>query len=104
VGKHGTGVDLAWSPADGVSFTIETGSVSYLKSFGTFQYSCQVLVVSNYAGTDYTLSSDLSAGNPWYYFVRGKSCSGAQGSFSSGAPSERPGRDAELSIPHGTCP
>ncbi|HEX4823296.1 MAG TPA: kelch repeat-containing protein [Candidatus Polarisedimenticolaceae bacterium] len=104
VNHAGDSALLSWSPAGGVAFDVEDGVIEYLKSFGTFTYSCQLGVVSNYAGTSVTDPRVNGVGQTLYYLVRGHSCSGAIGSWSSGAPSELAGRDSELSVPHGTCP
>ena len=95
---------LSWSAADGVVFDIVDGSVTYMRQFGNLTFTCHQNVAFNYSGTSIADSNPGPLGHPLFYLVRGHSCSGAIGSWSSGSPSERPGRDADLAVPHGTCP
>lgn len=100
----GQTVLLSWTPAGGVKFDVLSGDIEFLKTFQSFTYSCQLYDATNLSATTFADARLGPSGHPVYYLVRGYSCSGAVGSWSSGAPSERPGRDGELSVPHGSCP
>jgi hypothetical protein len=93
---------LSWQPPPGgSSFDVVVGDLDLLRAGAGFTAATSSCVVDGYAGLD--LHAPSAAGDVWY-LVRPVFCSGAVGSYDSGALGQVAPRDAAIDASGASCP
>jgi hypothetical protein len=105
-------VRISWPAA--VSVDAIRGSLGALRGAASFTGSILSCLATNSAPTSFlpttgSENADPGAGNGFYYLVRGQTtafCNQTGPGYTSGAPKEKPGRDAQLDADpaSATCP
>lgn len=101
----GSDVLLSWTALSGATtYDIVQGGLSALRSTsGNFQSATQACIANNTTATSFTTSGTPSAGDGFWFLVRGENC-GGRGSYDSGAPRQVGLRDAEIAASGHDCP
>ena len=103
--KAGANLLLSWTALAGAStYDVVRGLVSTLRnSHGGYQSATQSCVVSDLSGTWATIAGTPSAGDGFWFLVRGTNCGGA-GTYDEGVASQAGSRDAGIASSGNGCP
>jgi hypothetical protein len=104
-GKAGGGdALLSWTALTGAAtYDVVQGGLDVLRtSNGNFQSATEACIAST-TGTSFTAGGMPSAGDGYWFLVRGANC-GGKGTYDSGAPRQVGLRDAEIAASGHDCP
>ena len=98
----GSNVLLSWTTVSGATtYDVVRGGLSTLHSSnGNFQVATQTCIVANAPGTSFTTGGTPSAGDGYWFLVRGRNC-GGMGTYNDGSQVES--RDAGIVASGNDC-
>ena len=101
----GSDVLLSWTALSGAtSFDIVRGSLSALRSSnGNFQSATQACLADDTIATSFAASGTPSAGDGFWFLVRGGNC-GGHGTYDADGPTQIGLRDTEIAASGHDCP
>ncbi|HJQ99311.1 MAG TPA: putative metal-binding motif-containing protein, partial [Candidatus Polarisedimenticolaceae bacterium] len=106
VGKgSGNNVLLSWGAVAGATgYDIVAGDLTELRGSHGYQFLSQASCLQNdLSATTLTVNTPVTVGNAKWWVMRPLNCDG-DGTFGSGSPKERPGRDQEIGASFYSCP
>ena len=93
---------LSWTALSGAtSFDVVQGGLSALRSTGGNFQSATQACLANTTGTSFTTGGTPSAGDGYWFLVRGRNCGGA-GTYDDGT--QVGSRDSEIAASGNDCP
>ena len=101
----GVNAVLSWTAISGATSydIIQGGLVALRNSNGNFQSAVQACVANNLTTTSFTATGTPSAGDGFWFLVRGANC-GGKGTYNSGSPRQVGSRDAGIAASGNDCP
>jgi len=103
--KSGGNVILSWAPVAGATgYDVVSGDLTELRGAQGYQFLSQAFCVADdIPGPTFTSSSSPNPGKAFWWLIRPLNCDG-DGTYGSGSPKERPGRDTEIKASLYACP
>ncbi len=101
----GSNVLLSWTALAGATaYDIVQGGLAALRSSnGNFQSATQACIANNTTGTSFPAGGTPSAGDGFWFLVRGENC-GGNGTYNSGSPKQVGSRDSGIAASGNDCP
>ena len=86
------------------AYDVVSGDLTELRGSGGYQFLSQAFCVGDdISGPTFTSNTAPTPGNGTWWLMRPLNCDG-DGTYGSGSPKERPGRDQEIGASFYSCP
>jgi hypothetical protein len=102
--KSGANAVLSWAAVPGATaYDVISGDLTELRGAHGYQFLNQAFCVGDdVSGPTFTSNSNPTPGNAFWWVIRPLNCDG-DGTYGSGSPKERPGRDLEIGASFYSC-